>query len=376
MLHNPFYAGAYFYGKRRAVNTLDPETKTRRTVLRWVPLESLEVLIREAHPAYITWDEFLASEGRLRENWSMPEGGGGAVRSGAALLQGIIYCSRCGRRMSLCYAARRYPIYQCKQKTPLAREVYCQMVSATRIDSWVEERILEAVQPMGIEAALAAVEELERRSEEMRRQWEHRIEQAEYEAALARRRYEQVDPDNRLVAGNLERDWEEKLRHVAGLRKEYAERAEKPPIRLSEEDRRRVHELARDLPRLWRAKTTKQADRKRVVRILVRDVWVAKMEDKRTTQIRIHWQTGAVTEGEVKWRPPETAAFTTPEKVVERIRELLARSDDLEGIAATQNREGLKTGRGNEFTAARVRTLVERRKIEPPGPKPKRATSH
>jgi len=181
---------------------------------------------------------------------------------------------------------------------------------------------------------------------------------------LARRRYEKVDPDHRLVTANLEREWEEKLRDLEALRKEYAERAQKPPMRITEADRARLRELSRDLPRLWRAKTTKQEDRKKVVRLLIRDVWLVKERNTRTVQIRIHWRTGAITEGQVNTRPPEASVFTTPQAAIERIRQLLAGSDDYNGIAAKLNEEGYRTGRGNEFTAPRVRFLVRRRKLE------------
>ncbi len=207
------------------------------------------------------------------------------------------------------------------------------MVSAARVDAWVAERILEAVQPLGIEAALAAIDELERRSEEIRKQWEQRIEQAGYEASLARRRYEQVDPANRLVAANLERDWEDRLKELEALREEYAVRAQKPPIRITIEDRARLRELARDLPRLWRAKTTKQEDRKKVIRMLVQDVWLDKDTASGTVQIRIHWKTGAVTEGRTGLRPADGSCFKTPTTTVETVRQLVADATEYKAIA-------------------------------------------
>jgi hypothetical protein len=136
-------------------------------------------------------------------------------------------------------------------------------------------------------------------------------------------------------------------------------------MRITGEDRARLRELTRDLPRLWRAKTTKQEDRKKVVRILIQHVWLDKERNSRTVQIRIHWKTGAVTEGRADWRPPETAAFTTPPAAIERIRQLIAGSNDFAGIAVKLNEEGFKTGKGNEFTGARVGVLVRRRKLRP-----------
>lgn len=363
VLHNPTYAGVYCYGERRAATQLDPETKSRKNVSLRKPLDSIEVLIQGVFPAYISWEHFLANQQRLKENNCVLPGSRGAVRSGAGLLQGIVYCSRCGRRMSLAYESQRYAFYQCKQKTSLAKEVFCFMVSAARVDAWVAERILNEVRPLGIAAALAAIEELERRSQEIRKQWEQRIEQAEYEALLARRRYEQVDPAHRLVAANLERDWEDRLKDLEELRREYAARAQKPPMRITADERARLRELACDLPRLWHAKTTKQEDRKKVIRMLVEDVWLDKDRASRTAQIRIHWMTGAVTEGRVDLRPSEAAVFKTPPATVDRIRQLAAGSRKLEAMAVQLNEEGHRTGRNNEFTGTRVRSLVQRYRL-------------
>ncbi|MGH7411230.1 MAG: recombinase family protein, partial [Candidatus Methylomirabilis sp.] len=359
ILHNPFYAGAYFYGRQRAVTTLDPATQARKTVLQELPLESWEVLIRDAHPAYICWEEFAGNEKRLKENWCMPGGGMGSARSGQALLQGLAHCGRCGRRMGVRYWGRHSSAaYICARFTETAKAVYCSCVPAARVDRWVEERILEAIRPVGIEAALAAVEELEQRGEDLRRQWKQRIEQAEYEAGLARRRYEAVDPDNRLVAANLERNWEEKLCEVESLRKEYEERTGRPPMRISEEERRRLHELSRDLPRLWRAKTTKWSDRKRVLRLLLRDVWLSQQDDPRRTRVQLHWQTGAVSEGQVERPWPIGHRFKTPERAVQRVRELVAQDLKPREVAEVLNREGLETGRGLCFNRSRVGDLL------------------
>jgi DNA invertase Pin-like site-specific DNA recombinase len=355
-LHNPFYAGAYFYGERRAVTTVDPESRTRKTLLQHLPRERWEVLIQDAHPAYLSWQQFLANQERLSENRFVT--GTGAARTGESLLQGIAYCGRCGRRMAMRYAGRdSYPLYLCRRHTDTGEDIRCQSVAAPGVDAFVESHILEAIRPAGIDAAMAAISELERRTEDLRRQWRHRIEQAEYEAGLARRRYEAVDPDNRLVAGNLERDWEQKLREVEALNKEYVERSRQAPLRIDEAERKRLHELATDLPRLWRARTTKWSDRKRVLRLLVRDVWLTQHDEPRLTRVQIHWQTGAVTEGQVDRPLPIGLRFRTPRSVVARIRQL-AQSKHPGEIAAELCGEGLTTAQGKPFTAARVRALL------------------
>lgn len=364
ILHNPFYAGVYFYGERRSVTRLDPETKARKTIIEHLPMEKWEVLIQDAHPAYISWEQFLRNQEKLKDNWSMSEGGSGAVRSGASLLQGLVYCARCGRRMRIQYRGRKaYPVYLCARHTSTGESVYCMAVPTEKVDPWVEGKLLDALQPAGIEAALGAMAELEKRSVAVKREWEHRIEQAEYEAQLARRRYEAVDPDNRLVAGNLERDWEERLREVDNLRKEYEERALKPPIWIREEDLDRVKELAHDIPRLWRLKSTKPPDRKKIVRLLIQDIWLSQEDEPRRIRIQIHWKTGAVSEAAVARPLPLSHNPWTPDDVVERVRQLYTTESSREKIAEQLNREGLRTGRNKSFTAARVDYLIRTRKM-------------
>jgi hypothetical protein len=238
-------------------------------------------------------------------------------------------------------------------------------IRAAGVDGFVEEKILEALEPIGIEAAIGAMEELEARAEDLRRQWQNRIGQAEYEAGLSRRRYEAVDPANRLVAGNLERDWEDRLQEVERVKKEYEERAQKPPLRISQGDLQRIRALSRDIPRLWRSKKTKASQRKEIVRLLVRDVWILNREEPRRTWIRVHWQTGAITEGEIdRPRPqPVTLVNRTAEAVVARVLEL---NDQLLGpkaIAEQLNREGLKTRGGLAWWPIAVSYILRTRKV-------------
>lgn len=365
ILHNPFYAGAYVYGMHRWKTILDPETRSRKTVIERVPMESWEVLIPKAHEGYISWEEFLQNQQRLKENWNVPEGSPGVARGGDTLLQGIVYCGKCGRRMRVRYSGKKqYPSYLCqRQKFYNGEGQYCSMVATYGVDRFVEEKLLEAIEPVGIEAAIGAVEELERRAEDLRRQWQHRIEQAQYEAGLAQRRYEAVDPANRLVAGNLERDWEEKLQGVEKLRKEYEERLRNPPLRIDAADLERIRELSRDIPRLWHSKGTKASQRKEIVRILIRDVWLSLEDEPRGTRIRIHWQTGAVTEGKAERRHSPAREQRTPESVVTRVRQL---NDQLLGpkaIAEQLNREGIKTGGRVPFTPNAVCHLLKSRNI-------------
>jgi len=359
VLQNPFYAGVYFYGRHRAITVLDPETRSRKTIIKRIPMKDWQVLIHGTHPAYISWERFLKNQERLKENRWMTGGNKGVTRSGAALLQGIVYCGRCGGRMGIRYSGHdTHPWYICKQMRQNGQTPYCQSVSGKRVDRFVEEQILEAVRPIGIEAAIEAVEELERRSEELKKQWEHRVAQADYEANLAKRRYEAVDPANRLVAGNLEKEWEERLVEVEDVRRAFADRRSRAPLRITGEEHNQLRELARDLPRLWQAKTTKQSDRKKIVRILMRDVWIDRDADPRRTRIRIHWQTGAVTEGQVERWSNLGKDNKTPNDVVRRLMELHSERKCPEEIARHLNDEGMKTAHGKPFTRNRVGSLL------------------
>lgn len=365
MLHNPFYAGAYVYGERRSRTTLDPETRSRKTVMERVPLESWEVLIRDHHEGYICWEVFLENQARLKENWNVSEASrSGAPRDGTALLQGVVYCGKCGRQMKVRYSGKsRYPVYFCQLSELRDGSRQCASIRAAGVDAFVEEKILQALQPLGIEAAIGAMEELEARAEDLRRQWEHRVEQAQYEAALAQRRYEAVDPANRLVAGNLERDWEDKLKEVEKLKKEFEERARKPPLRISQGDLQRIRELSRDIPRLWRSKKTKASQRKEMVRLLVRDVWVLNRDEPRQTSIRIHWQTGAITEGEIERPRPPPLIHKTPEAVVARVLELNDKLLGPKALAEQLNCEGFRTGGGLAWRPVAVSYILRKRKV-------------
>jgi hypothetical protein len=365
IVNSPFYAGAYFYGACRAKTTLDPETKTRRTVMRRQAFDSWEVVIQNTHPAYISWDVFMRNRERLKQNRFAEGDGTGAARSGANLLQGIAYCFRCGRRLRIHFwGPRSAAVYHCHSPLQNGSSKYCMSVTAAGVDTWVEEQILEAIRPAGIEAAMAAVEELEKRSKELRRQWEHRITECEYEAELACRRYKAVDPANRLVASNLEKDWEEKLGQVEEAKKDYAERSTKGPMRITAEDRERVHALAKDIPRLWRSKTTKQSDRKRIVRILIREVWLDAVVEPRSTKVKILWKTGAVTEAVIDRPWPVGVAGKTPEEVVEAVRELETKGLTCQKIAEQLNKRGLRPRLGEpRYTRQQVRYLLKSRKL-------------
>lgn len=356
VLHNPTYAGAYVYGRTQTRTHLLPGEAPRikgRTTQRkrddWI------VTLQDAHPGYITWQQFQCNQQLLDDNrtWRSEERRG-AVREGAALLQGIVLCGRCGRRMSVRYQDGRIPIYTCNQLHSQYAAKTCLSLRGDAIDEAVAHTFLQAMEPAQLEIAMAALEQVEARQRQLEQQWQLRIERTQYEADLARRRFMAVDPDNRLVARSLERDWNEKLAAVQQLERELASLPKPITLLTNPEQRQRILALAQDLPRVWHAPTTQQTERKQLLRFLVKDVTLA----RRTTTIHIgiRWQTEAITELTVVRPLPAGEAVKTPTVILDRIGSLAADHSDRQ-IADCLNQEGLLSGRRLPFTQSMVSWL-------------------
>ncbi len=269
LLHNPFYAGAYVYGRtktrRHALPGEAPRIKGRT---RQVKREDWPIVLLDAHPGYITWDQFRSTQQVLDDNrtWR-PEERRGAVREGAALLQGIVLCGTCGRRMNVRYLADgSIPSYECRQAHAQLAEKTCQTMRGDGIDQAVTTCFLEAIQPAHLAVSLSTLDQLEARAKQIDRQWHLRLERGQYEADLARRRYVAVDPDNRLVARSLERDWNEKLLEAERLQREYATLPKPTALLITPQERQRILTLAQNVPAVWHAPTTSQAERKQLLR--------------------------------------------------------------------------------------------------------------
>ena len=237
ILHNPAYAGAYVYGRRRA----DPVRRRSgaRSATTKVALGEWAVCLPAAHPGYISWEQFMANQQRLADNTSRYAAGHtGVPRQGSALLQGIAVCGRCGRRMSLRYTGPKgdYPVYCCRADRDHKAGPLCQEVRALAIDAFVERTFLDALAPDRIAIAVAALGQLQQEAHRLEKQWALRRERARYEAERARRQYDAVEPENRLVARSLERAWEEKLRAVEAVEQEYERWRRAEPLVLSDAD--------------------------------------------------------------------------------------------------------------------------------------------
>lgn len=364
MLTNPIYAGAYVYGRRPTRRTLaDGEIKQVRASGR--DPASWRVLLREAHPGYISWVQYEAHQAKLRANSArLGAGGSTAPREGPALLAGLAICGRCGRHMMVAYQSTRrsYWTYVCGGHRDTGQTI-CWTVPGRAIDAAIVELFLGTVVPREIDLSLAVLRAAGDQTEALSRHWALRVEQARYAARHAERRYKAVDPDNRVVARTLEREWEERLREVVDAERAEAEAKESRTIGLTDDDRERVQTLARDLPSVWSAATTSPADRKAMLRLVIEAIALAPVEiPRRVTTVRVQWRSGEVTEIEVP-RPTRADPFATSKAARERIRDLAAGGLRDEEIAARLNAEGLRTGRGGPWTTDAVRWVRRRAKI-------------
>lgn len=365
ILKNPAYAGAYVYGRRRQ-NPIRQQPGNRRIATVKVALEDWPVCLRNAHPGYIDWEEFMANQRQLADNLNRYEAGRpGAPRKGSALLQGIISCGRCGRRMCLRYSGPRgnYPVYRCSADNSADGGPRCQEVRALRVDAKVERLLLEALRPDQIVLALAALGEIEQESRVLERQWTLKRERARFEADRARRQYDAVEPENRLVARSLERLWEDKLRGAEEVEREHDAWQREQATSITEADRADILALGENVPLVWHAGTTTAADRKQIIRLIISDVFVDQKRERGRVWIKIIWQTGSCSEHWLQRRVQSYAHHADPDQLQRRIRELNAANKMDAEIAIVLNAEGLCSAHGPAFKGETIHLLRKRWQI-------------
>jgi DNA invertase Pin-like site-specific DNA recombinase len=357
MLHNPAYAGTYVYGRNeRRMALVDGQVRRqRRTQL---PQEAWKVCLKDQHPAYISWDEYVANQKKLATNhpsYQRPDQRG-AAREGSALLQGLALCGRCGHRMLATYRDPKHPYYECRRITDKG---LCWTVAAAGIDEAVARLFLETVQPPEIELGLAVTREVERQGQEVERQWKLRLESARYETHLAERRYKAVDPDNRVVARTLEREWNERLSEVEQLESEHQQVRRRQKVELRNEDRTRLLALAKDLSCVWQAPSTTNAERKNLLRTVVREVALSPIEvPERGTHIQVLWQTGTCSDLTLVRHP--SYARATAAETIQLIGTLVAQKRSDKQIAAELNQRGLLSGVKRAWDKQAVRWVRRR----------------
>ena len=354
MLKNPSYAGMYVFGRYQYRREISPEGGIHKRI-HPVCMPDWRVSLKEHHEGYITLEEFFKNQERLEKNRTNGEETvlTGPAREGLALLQGLLLCGNCGRALTVRYLGNGgiYPCYQCNwlRRDGLSSKD-CMSFRCDLLDAAISEEVLKALRPAELELALAALQELESRDQTILRQWQMRLERAEYEAALAERRYQQVDPAQRLVASTLERRWNDALLQLDDLKKQIAEFSRQEVRIVTVEQKAKVLALARDLPLLWHAPTTQSKDRKRMLRLLIKDVTVDKPANQKQLMAHIRWQGGACSELSVQLPANIADRLRYPAAVVDRVRDLAHGSLDAE-IAEAFNREGQTSATGKPYTA-------------------------
>ena len=361
-LHNPIYAGVYAFGRMTTVRELDHDHTDQLRVRRVRRQDAWPVLIEEHHPAYISFEKYLKIQEMLGNNAMMKakaHNKAGPAREGDALLQGLVRCGRCGRGMYVGYGghrsgrAHRTMQYRCSESRNQIGGTDCQTIGGKRIDQAVVVAFLEAIAPAGLEALKRIEEQRQADHHALEHSWALQLEKAEYEAQRAERQFQAVEPENRLVARELERRWNDKLNELERVRQQ-AQLARKNSAPLSEEEMMRARQLAQDLDQVWHSPTTTNRDRKRLLRCLIEEVQLT-TEEKRY-RVRIVWKAGAVTERDVERLAPGATTSKTSQEIVELVRQLAQEFDDAQ-IARILNRQGRRTVRGNPFTQANVMSL-------------------
>jgi DNA invertase Pin-like site-specific DNA recombinase len=375
LLHHPIYAGAYRWGRRE----VDPRKKipgkpsTGRTFKTY---DQCRVLIRDRFPAYIDWEEFERNQHKLRENSALGKLLA-APRHGPSVLAGLLVCGRCGHRMLVGYAnaaTRRTLRYRCQRDAIDYGVDACQSLSGAALESFVVERLLQAVSPASLELSLAATTDVERERKQLDDHWQQRLTRSRYEVEQARRQYAAVDPDHRLVARELERRWDEALRANEALQVEYDRFASDCPRQLSPHEREQIQTLAENVPALWNAASTTPEDRQTIARLLLEQVLVTIEGNTDRIDVELRWAGGFVSRHAL-FRPVQTyEQLSNYRELVARIETLRARQMTLSEIAATLNAEGFHPPkRSLRFTRGILSGFLRERGVRT-GPLPRSVT--
>ena len=353
VLKNPFYAGVYAYGKSEK-HTEIVDGRARKTYGHGKPVDQWEVMLKDHHESYIDLAEFERNQKQLAANAYGKAGGAKSGRGGRALLVGLLTCGRCGRRLAVSYSGRApgQPVYRCDRPNLMLGLPRCLSFGGPRVDAAIARELLRAVEPMAIEAALEAERMHIESQGEQQRIVELELQQARYEASLAERRYAACDPDNRLIAGQLEKSWEAALRRVQACQSRLDE-TRTPDAAITTPD---FSGIADDLNAAWNAPNVAMRARQRLLRALVADIIADVDEQAREVILTIHWRGGQ--HSQLRVRKPKSGEHScrTPEEALAIMRSMSSRWSD-EDIAATLNRMGMRTGHGKTWTAHRVGSM-------------------
>jgi DNA invertase Pin-like site-specific DNA recombinase len=359
MLRHPAYAGAYVFGRRHydGRRRLPGKPHSGRHYIR--DPQKWTVLHQGALPAYIDWSSFERNQRQMAINRSRHSG---IPRGGAALLGGLMTCAVCGRRMFTTYTDDgREARYVCHQLATTYGDPRCQSISARPVDRLITTLILEALSPAAIDVSLQAAEDIELERHQLHGQWKLRLERATYETALVRRRYEAVDPGNRLVARTLERDWEDALAAEQALREEQQRVLAEEPEHLTDADRDAIRQLAQDIPALWSAASTTPRDRQTITRMMLERVEVLVVGETERAELTCHWSGGAVSRHTFTRPVRRFEQLEHFDKLLARIIELRTEGATAQSIAEMLNTEGWAPPKKDSFNAPMIHRLLQRR---------------
>lgn len=356
LLHNPAYAGAYAYGRRR----IDPRRQqpgkrgTGRTVK---PQEQWHVLLKDRLPAYITWEQYEANLEQLAQNHARALG---APRKGPALLSGLLRCGRCGRRMTVAYV-NRVQRYICASRASDYAEPLCQSLAGRVLDARVSELVLQALAPSALEVSLAVAQDIAAERQRLEQAWHKQLERAQYEVDRAMRQYGVVEPENRLVARTLEKQLEQKLSEQKALQHEYDRVMAKQPGLLTEQEREAIRALSADIPSLWESSTTTTIDRQMIIRQLVEQIVLNVQGDSERVEVEISWAGGHKTKTQVIRPVAKLEQLSYYAELVKRVKDLRAQGQSARKIAQRLNAEGWRPAkRRTTFTGPMVQELWSR----------------
>ena len=360
LLTNPGYAGAFVFGRTRTEKRVDPITGTVHSRDRLVPREQWEVLIPDHHSGYISWETYEANTARLRGNWRRPrELAGGAVREGRALLQGLLRCGRCGRIMQTGYSGTtgNCPRYVCARAKQLyAGEHVCQSIGGIRLENKILDEMFDVLQPAALAATAQALAEADANYRRNLAVFALAVERARYEADRARRQFDNVEPENRLVARTLEKALETKLAAVRAAENDLAAQRARRPVALTDEELAWIATAGADIRAIFEAPTTTVRERKQLIRAVIAEIGITVHRQRRVADLRIIWQGGAVTEVSMPMTKAGRHLRVTDEQTIALMRRLAQHYND-QTIAAILAKQKRRTATGLPFTRARVAIL-------------------
>lgn len=358
LLKNPCYAGAYAYGRKQ----IDPRKKKAGRPYTGLVVQAPEdwlVLIKDHHPAYISWEQYEQNLSQLESN-RYRAGEFGAPRSGIALLSGLLLCHKCGSRMSVRYNQGHYRYVCCREAVDYGGE-RCQNLSGACLDEHISQQVLRALEPAALELSLAAAIHLEKDRCELDQLWQQRLERASFEAQRAGRHYHLVEPENRLVARQLAQDWETKLQAHQQLKEEYERFYSEQPKQLSSDEKQAIRQLAEDLPTLWHADTTTQTQRKEIIRQIIEKVTVNIEGESEYVQVAITWVGRAVCQSRIIRPVAKWNQLSNYPQLCQRLKQFSQEKLSMDEIITRLHQEGFHPPKRRQtFNQEIVQKLMRR----------------